>query len=370
MSARSMLANTTVAALETLVTDTMRDRHIPGLAIGIVKDGQRAYARGFGVARITGQQPVTPDTTFSLASLAKAVTATALLQLVEAGMVRLDAPVTDYLPSFRLADPRFTDIRIRHLLTHTSGLGFWPPLPEEDLPGYWRTVTPELDAGAAERYLRTLHDCPLQFGPGSGYAYSDAGYNVVGNVIAKVSGQLSEDYVQEHIFTPLGMQHSTFLLRAVDPHRLAWPHHLDAGGTPMEALVFPYTRPQAPSAHLFSTVGDMTRWALANLNRGVLEGARILDSSSYALAWGAHVAPEWIDPAGPATRSYGFGWFIEPMDEHMVVRHGGAELGYGSHIVLAPDDGLGVVIMGNRFDTFSEPFYPRELGTAVLQLLL
>ncbi|HMN31110.1 MAG TPA: serine hydrolase domain-containing protein, partial [Caldilineaceae bacterium] len=124
----------TVLAIEAAIRHTMAEEHVPGVAIGIVKHDKLIYTKGFGVSDPTSNRAVTPQTIFQWSSIAKTVTATAIMQLVEQGKLDLDAPVTQYLPYFRLADERYKAITIRHLLSHTSGL---PEYDDMNL-SYWQ----------------------------------------------------------------------------------------------------------------------------------------------------------------------------------------------------------------------------------------
>jgi CubicO group peptidase (beta-lactamase class C family) len=116
------LDEATITAIEALLVKTMTEVGIPGLALGIVMDGKIAYTKGFGVERLGSDKPVTPHTIFGTGSIGKTAVATAIMQLVEAGKIDLDKPVTDYLPYFKLADERYRDITVYHLVTHRSGL--------------------------------------------------------------------------------------------------------------------------------------------------------------------------------------------------------------------------------------------------------
>ena len=210
----------TSAKVDALVEAQMKELGVPGVAVGIVKDGALVYAKGFGVTHRDGGMPVTPATFFQLASIAKTFTSTAILQLVEQGKVELDAPVTKYLPYFALADGREGEITVRHLLTHTSGL------PDNS----WTDMSPYLEARddemALEDHVRSAREVSLLFDPGTKFEYTSFGYDVLGDIVAKVSGQPFEEYVAEHVFTPLGMDHSTLLLGDVDLHLIGEGRHL------------------------------------------------------------------------------------------------------------------------------------------------
>src|SRR5215471_14854286 len=158
--------------LDKLIVQGMAEKHLPGLAVGIVRHGKVAYAKGFGLMTL-GQpdKPVTATTLFHMASITKPFVATAIMQLVEQGKLDLDAPVTKYLPYFRLADPRYRLITVRQLVTHTSGM--------PDVKDYeWSR--PQYDDGALERYVRSLDKAQLLWDPGAHFAYSNMAFKVLG----------------------------------------------------------------------------------------------------------------------------------------------------------------------------------------------
>ena len=144
------LDDATAAEIDILVEEMMARNKVPGFALGVVQDGELVYAKGFGVTSLDGGGPVTPQTVFQWAETSMALTAMAAMQLVEAGKVDLDAPVTDYLPYFQMQDPAYKDITVRHLLTNSSGI------PDSgDTMADWENFTPEYDAEATERWVRT-----------------------------------------------------------------------------------------------------------------------------------------------------------------------------------------------------------------------
>ncbi len=173
-----------VVKTEALVKDTMAGvPNIPGIGLGIIKGGQVVYAKGFGVQSTETQQPVTPQSVFLLAGISKTATAISIMQLKEQGKIDLDAPVVKYLPYFRLASDTYKDITIRQLLGHRSGLDYGKGEDE------WHYRSPALDDDALERWGRGMaNDRPL-WKPGRQFYYSDLGFEVLGNVIAKVSAR-------------------------------------------------------------------------------------------------------------------------------------------------------------------------------------
>jgi CubicO group peptidase (beta-lactamase class C family) len=311
----------------------VREEKIPGLAVGIVEDGRLVYARGFGVRKLGDPATsVTAETLFHMASITKPFVATAVMQLVEQGKVDLDAPVTRYLPYFRLKDPRHESITVRQMLTHTSGM--------PDVEDY-QWDKPEDDEGSLERYVRSLSDHELRWQPGSRFAYSNMAYEVLGDLVAKVSGTSFEDYVAARILKPLGMRSSTLLLKRADPGKLAIGYTRTKDGAVKPIAHYPYNRAHTPSSNLHSNVEDMARWALANLNHGELDGRRILERSTHDLMWkpGAETGQKGV--------RIGISWFLEESRGDRLVVHGGGDDGFLTYLWLCPDRKIGVIFMAN-----------------------
>lgn len=360
----------TVAEIDKLAEDMMGRTGLPGFALGVVKDGQLVYAKGFGTTSLDGGEPVTPQTVFQWAETSMALTALAAMQLVEEGKLDLDAPVTDYIPYFKMKDEGYQDITIRQLLTHTSGI------PDSgDAMADWESFMPQYDAGAVERWLRQdLPEKGLLFAPGTGFEYSDIAYALLGAVVGAASGQMYEEYMEEHIFAPLGMDNSTFLLEDVDKTLLARPHVPDATGKLVLSKVQPYHRPFAGTNNLFSTIEDMAKLAQANLNRGELNGQRILPESAYELMWEPYSRTPYADfPFGrvhPASMmlDWGFGWFLGEAAGQRVTNSYGGEHGYNAELALAPDANLAVIAIGNGQAV--DEYYAPDMIADVLGTLL
>ena len=263
--------------LEPFIQKTMRDGEDPGPRCrdrGGWPAGLRPRLRRHGLAR--SRRPVTAETLFHMASITKPFVATSLMQLAERGKADLDAPVAEYLPYFRLKDPRYRSITVRQMLTHTSGM----PDVEDYL---WDK--PEFDDGALKRYVRSLQDKVLLWDPGTKFAYSNMAFEVLGDLVAKVSGMSFEDYVGAHILEPVGMTSSTLLVKETDPARLAAGHTQAKDGAVIPVAHYPYNRSHTPSSNLHSSATDMVRWMLVNLNRGELDGRRILKEATYDVMW-------------------------------------------------------------------------------------
>jgi CubicO group peptidase (beta-lactamase class C family) len=316
--------------LQPIIEQVMEERKIPGFAIAIVQNRKVVYAAGFGTRNLEKKgEKVTPQSLFHMASITKPFVATSVMQLVENGKVDLEAPVVKYLPYFRVNDERSATITVRQMLSHISGM--------PDVRDYeWDK--PQYDDGALERYVRSLGNQSLIAAPGTRFRYSNMAYEVLGDLIAKVSGMTFEDYVKKHILEPLGMKNSTLLVKQASPSLLTTPHVLDRSYEVIVSKVFPYNRMHSPSSTLYSNVLEMTRWAIANLNRGELGGKRILRDSTYDVMW---------KPAGDQWQQIGISWFLGKYREHRTISHSGGDTGFVSNLVLIPDRSIAVVMMSN-----------------------
>jgi CubicO group peptidase (beta-lactamase class C family) len=333
-------------AIEALFNDYIERDRLTGLAVGIVMQNELVYARGFGVRNADTQEPVTPESLFHMASVSKPFVATGIMQLVEQGKIDLDEPVVTYLPYFKLADERYSQITIQQILSHVSGM--------PDVMGEYGWDQPEYDDQALERYVRSLEDREMLFNPGDEFSYSNMAYEVMGDVIAKVSGQSFEEYMQENIFTPLQMENSTFFKPDVPPELATSPHYIS--GSVSE--VYPYNRAHAPSSTLHSNVLEMANWAIANMNRGAFNGERILQESSYDLLWNPFIQLN-------EERSIGLSWFIGTLGDQYRIFHGGADVGFRSMLMMLPDESIAVIVLANN-----ERADPRIMVEQVLEIIL
>ncbi len=335
-----------VKAIDTYIVEKMRMPRIPGLALAIVKDDQIVYLKGYGQANPYGQ-PVTPQTSFIIGSATKAFTALAVMQLVEAGKVRLDAPVQRYIPWFRVADPvASAKITVRQLLNQTSGL----PMIRE--PQFWTA----LDDQALQRTVRFLHTAKLDFPPGQSFGYSNANYETLGLIVQKVSGQLYEDYVKQYIFSPLDMRNSFVSQEEASQHEMAsgyrWWY-----GIPF-SVTFPYNRSELPAGYIFSCAEDMAHFLIAQMNHGIYQDASILSPEGVRLT---HTVP--------VPDTYGMGWESFEMDGHHLINHDGGTPNFQSSVFFDPDERIGVFVAANimcALDAFSSPHGSTALdGTTV-----
>jgi len=308
------------------------ENKIPGLAIAIVKNNELYFANAYGVKNIDTKEPVTTESIFHMASVSKPFTATAIMQLVEKGMINLDDPLVKYLPYFKLKDPRYKDITIKQMLTHTSGI--------PDVEDYeWSK--PQYDDGAAERYVRSLANEKLLYAPGKKFSYSNMAFDILGDVIAKVSGMTFEDYIKTNILNPLEMTESDFLIERIKPGLRTTPHvsRVNRKVSP----VYPYNRRHAPSSCLNANVLEMSHWAMANMNRWTYKGKRILSESSYELLFENQIKQVTTE------RAVGLSWSLKPYRELKTIYHAGGDLGYCSYLIMIPEKSIAIIVAGNYF---------------------
>jgi CubicO group peptidase (beta-lactamase class C family) len=319
----------------------------PGLAVGVWKDGKVVYSRGFGVMAQGGTQPVTPRTVFHMASISKTFVATAVMQLVEQGRLRLDDPITKYLPDFRLRNPSSRAISVRQLLAHTAGM--------PDVSDYaWNK--PEYDDKALERWIAQLKDSSLIAEPGAKWQYSNIGFEVLAHLVAVVSGESFERYVAQHILAPAGMAHSTFLMTDVDSANLATGHERRAQG--QERQIYPYNRRHAGSSTMHSGVEDMLRYGILHAGRGTIDRRQILKPDTHRLMWEPQIdVPQLIFAMAPTIRAkttlilkkvaMALGWFSLDFDGFRVMNHNGGDTGFRSSLMVSADRQLVVVVFAN-----------------------
>lgn len=318
-------------AVDELVQWQKESFDAPGIAVGIIKNGEVYYASAHGVQGVVTQTPLTTKSLFHMASVSKPFVATAIVQLMEQGKLKLEDKLTDHLPYFIMADKRYKKITLAHMLNHSSGI----PNVED-----YEWDKPQYDEGAAERYSRSFTEAKLDFRPGKRFSYSNAAFDILCDVIAKASGMTFEDYTQQYIFEPVGMVNSTFYKPDVPEALATQPHVLGEDLSRVVSEVYPYNRRHAGSSTLHSNVVDMMLWAKVNLNKGSINGKRIYQESSYDLLTTAQVQIN-------DKRSVGLSWFLGSMKDSRLIYHTGEDLGYSSAFAFLPETKSALVAMVN-----------------------
>ena len=343
-------------AIDAYIEGQMRRLKTPGVSLAIVEGDKIVHLRGFGQARPDGEAP-TPQTPFFIGSLTKSFTALAVMQLVEAGKIDLDAPVQRYLPWFRVADPQASaQMTVRHLLNQTSGL----PTSSGEIPLADFDDSPD----ATERQARALATLVLTRPVGSAFEYSNSNYNLLGLIIEAASGEPYADYIQEHIFTPLDMSHSYTSQAMAKQNGLAVGHQYRFA-IPFAAPNMPIPHGSLPSGQLISSAEDMARYLIAHLNEGRYGDVRILSGAGIAEL---HRGVADFSFRGISLGQYGMGWFVDEIGGTKLVWHSGILPHFYAYMALLPEQKKGVVLLFNASHHWMSPVLA-EVGTGVAALL-
>lgn len=345
-------------AIDSVVQAHFKRSGIVGLSIGLVYRGQSATLH-YGTTDAGGSCPVSDSTAFHLASVTKLFTATAIMQLAEAGRIRLDDKLADLLPGFYMKDARYKDIRIRHLLSHSSGL-------------MWDNIIKNSPDGPASEavFLEQLHTKRLNFAPGTQFAvktYSNVGFDLLGMVVEKVSGQSYDAYVREHILRPAGMYNSTFFYEQLGHCRRAEPQFLIGRGARYEALnrhgndhkrrpvldgspqrartyeVYGEPYEHNPSGNLIATAQELNRWMQYHLDLyHQRTGTKIISRESLQQMW----TPQWEIPG----KNTGMGlcwWSRKDPKGGQFYFHAGTNPGFCSFLTVFPEKDAGIAVLCN-----------------------
>jgi CubicO group peptidase (beta-lactamase class C family) len=309
-------------AVAEFVAATATERGVPGMAVGVWAQGREVHAC-HGVTSVEDPLPVTPDTMFVLGSVSKVATATAVLRLAAEGRLELDAPVRRHVPELVLADEAAAAaVTVRQLLNHTSGLG-------------WRLAVDTGDGDdALAAHVARLAELELVAAPGTRASYSQAGYNLLGRVVEKLTGLTFERSVAELLFEPLGLAHSYYRPADLLTRRYAVGHERDA-------VVRPLTdrRGDNPCGGLVSSVADQLRWARFHLG----DGAPVLPAGVLR-----RMREPTVELRGSSLGdAFGLCWFLRDVDGVRTAGHGGSANGQFAELLLVPDRDFAVVSLAN-----------------------
>ncbi len=344
-------------ALESFILARISRHKIPGLSIALLKNGEIVYARGFGFKDVESAQPPTPRTNYCIGSVTKAFTALAIMQLQEKGLLSVEDPVNKYVGVVKSSD-----IKIHHLLTHTSGipaLGYAEALIEGyyELGGTWLPISSPDDVLAYMSDYESWH----VFKPGERWFYLNEGYVILGKIIEKVSGLEYEEYLKKHVFEKLGMDKSYFgreeYLRDADK---ATPYKATPEGRLVRAE--PLFGIKADGG-LFSNVLDLLKFAEMMVSRGIFRGVEVVREESIELMERSHVK---LPYESPTSRYYGYGLVIHD-DFHgkKLVGHSGSVYVYSAYLGYVPSDKIAVAVLANTST------YPLSLiGAYALTMLM
>lgn len=297
----------------------MSEKHVPGAAIAVVKNGRVVKMQGYGLANVELNVPVTKDTVFEIGSVSKQMTAAAIMLLVEDGKINLDEKISKYLPN---TPESWKNVSVRHLLTHTSGIKSYTGLSGFALS----------ERMTRDDFIKKIAAEPLDFPTGERYTYSNSGYSLLGYIIESASGKNYWVFMRERIFAPLGMT-ATF---DRDPQFIV-PNRADGYEWANGRLVgrdYELTDLFAAGA-IVSTIEDLTRWEAG------MAGDKFLKAESKAQMWtpltfnnGEHFG-------------YGFGWNVTDFRAHKLISHGGQTAGFAANVSRYVNDNTTVIVLTN-----------------------
>ena len=311
--------------IETFVRAEMARQKVPGVAVAIVKKGAVLAAKGYGLANVEHNVPVSPDTIFQSGSVGKQFTATAVMLLIEQGKIGLEDPITKFFPD---APAPWRGILVRHLLTHTSGI----PDYEEAKDG---PASVDLRRDYTEEELtRFAYKLTLEFPPGSRWNYSNTGYVLLGIIIHKTSGQFYGDLLHDRLFTPLGMKTARIISEEDIVLNRAGGYRLVKGALKNQDWVSPTLNTTADGA-LYLSLRDMIAW-----DKGLRAGAILKPAS-----WAQVNAPVKLK-SGKAY-PYGFGWSVDTLNGSIRLHHGGSWQGFKTYISRYLGEDLTIIVLAN-----------------------
>ena len=322
---------------ESWIHGQMSSRHLPGIAVGVVFNQELVWARGFGSADVDGHVAMTPSTKFRMASHSKLFTSTAIMQLRDAGKLRLDDPVSKYLPWFKIkpAEPDDPGITIEELVTHSSGL------PREAGP-HWTTY----DFPTAEQVRGYLAEHQAPYSPEVRWKYSNLALGIAGMVVEAVSGEKYADYVRQHIFTPLGMNASS-VDQQVDGLAVGYGRLMPDGSR--KKMPFIDARALGPATGITSNVEDMARFVSLQFRSGRVGGSQILSTGALREMHRVRVLEnDW-------TRGNAIGFAVNREADKVYVGHGGSYPGYKTQTYIDLEGKVGVIVLTNEDDGNPNP---------------
>ena len=302
----------------------------PGATLIVTKDGKTLLRKAYGMADVANEVPMQPGATMRLGSITKQFTSAAILMLAEEGKLSVSDPINKFLPDYPMHGKNIT---IEHLLTHTSGI-----VSYTNKPNFMEQMNKNLSVA---QMIDSFKDDPLQFEPGARYAYNNSGYFLLGAIIEKVSGQPYASFVEQRIFTPLGMRHSAYEGQERDLSQRAAGHSQEKGNFEPSASLS-MSQPYAAGS-LVSTVDDLARWDAA------VSSGKLLKAASWAQAFKPYTLTD-----GKST-NYGYGWAVGKLRGATVIAHGGGINGFSTYALRIPEKNIYVALLSNADGGLAEP---------------
>ena len=317
------------AFLKPFIEQQIAEKQLPALSIAIVDDQEIVWAQGFGFSDPSAKVPATAQTVYRIGSVSKLFTDIGIMQMVERGQLKLDVPITEYLPDFHPRNLFGKPITLRELMSHQSGL-----LREPPVGNYFDPTDPTLT-----ETVYSLNGTELVYPPATHLKYSNAAIATVGYVLEKRSGEPFAKYLKHAVLDLLGLQHSSFEPTPVVTKDLAKATMWSYDGRTFEAPTFQLG--MAPAGSMYSTVTDLGRFVSVLLAHGKIPNGQILRPETLAEMW----KPQFPDSR---RQGFGIGFQLGTLDEHFRIGHGGAIYGFATSLHILPDDKLGAIVIATK----------------------
>ena len=315
--------------LRPFIQQQMAEKGLPALSIAIIDDQQIVWAQGVGMADPQKKIPATANTVYRIGSVSKLFTDIAIMQLVELGELKLDDPITNYLPYFHPKNPFGTPITLRQLMSHRSGL-----LREPPVGNYFETSQPSL-----ADTVKSLNDTELVFASNTHTKYSNAAIAVVGYLLETHSHKPFAEYLKSSVLDPMSLCSSSFQPDPAIITNLAKAQMWTYDGLTFDAPTFQLG--MAPAGSMYSTVNDLGHFVSVLLAQGKTENGPLLKPATLEEMW----SPQFPNPGGSV---FGLGFTVRSLDGHRLVGHGGAIYGFATTLDLLPEDRVGVVVFATK----------------------
>lgn len=316
------------SALDKVISAELKDKHTPGAVVAVINQDKIVYAKAFGLANVETKAAMEKDMLFRIGSTTKMFTAAALVRLSESGKIKLNEPIGNRVKGL---SPRLSQLTAHYLLSNSAGVSdFAPPFISND-------------DEALGRMVRSWKDDVLFADQGEIYSYSSPGFWLSGFVVESLAGKPYGDAMEELVFKPLGMGRTTLRPLVAMTYPMANGHNVDSDGVPVIVRPFYNNVAQWPAGSIFSNMNDLSRWVIAFMNDGRLDGQQTLTSSMIKQMSTPHIAVP-----GDTESFYAYGLTRFRYQGLDFVAHGGFSRGYGSMIQMVPERKFAVIVLTNK----------------------
>jgi CubicO group peptidase (beta-lactamase class C family) len=337
-----------LADIDSYMLGAMESFHVPGLALGIVKDDKVVFAKGYGMKDLAARSPVDERTIFSIGSATKGMSAAMLAVLVDKGLIEWDRPVKAYLPDFKLSDPASTEqVTIRDLIGMRSGL------PEQVSLMAWFPFGNDYEEIASMSGL-----FPLSGPPGAAYAYDNITHYIAARIAERVTGKSYAKLVEDYLFKPMGMSSSSAFRTdfGTNPAIATGYDIVDAQPLPVSPAFREWTQKLGPAGSVSSSLSDMLKYLRMQLGGGMLDGKRIVPEKALKDTWEISISAKdnpnglvVVPDGGTSYQGYCMGWIAYEHRGKKVLWHAGQVPGGIAMIAMMPEEGIGYVALSNSY---------------------